>query len=131
MLVILRRFIILLNIIAAISCVALAAKFIAFPVYAEKVYAQEYKYLMRECDTSMRNHLIAKNMLKFDPNEENINTLSASELELMICHKYDLLRKKLITMGLTPNDLSRIGLEVIESKIHDLDVLVEIHEFKY
>ena len=41
------------------------------------------------------------------------------------------LRKKMIGMGLSPNDLAMLGLEAIESKAADIDRLVEIHEFKY
>ena len=42
-----------------------------------------------------------------------------------------MLRKKMLSFGLSPNDLARLGLEAIEEKEVDLENLVKTHEFKY
>ena len=60
-----------------------------------------------------------------------LENLDQTELALIDCHEYDLLRKKLIAFGLTPNDLSYMGLKAIEENKIDLKKLVEIHEILY
>jgi hypothetical protein len=41
------------------------------------------------------------------------------------------MRKKLISWGLTENDLAQIGLEAIEEKANDVRTFVKTHEIKY
>jgi hypothetical protein len=120
-----------LNVVACISCVALAFHFIVMPKGARLIYAEEYKEKMFVCDSAMRNHLIAKNRVKFEKTRQSLQQLEMSEVSLVHCHDYDVLRKKMIGMGLSSNDLALLGLEAIESKAVDIKRLVEIHEFKY
>lgn len=127
----LKIFLIFLNITACFSCVALALYFIVVPRGAKLIYAEEYKEKMFVCDSAMRNHLIAKNRVKFQKTQEALRKLEISEVSLVHCHDYDMLRKKMISMGLTSNDLAMLGLEAIEAKAADIKKLVEIHEFKY
>jgi hypothetical protein len=125
------RALVYLNILATISCIALAVKFLAIPSLAKVMYQEEYKSLMYNCDNAMRNHMIAKNRVIFTKTKSSIIQLKSAEMGLLECHEYDKLRKLMISKGLNHNDLSMIGLEAIEEKTEDLMKYVEIHEFKY
>ena len=90
------KFLIAINLLAAVSSVALAAKFVFAPWIATEFYAEEYKTLMFSCDNAMREHLIAKNAVVAKTDESSVAILRASELGLTSCHDYDGLRKKML-----------------------------------
>ncbi len=95
------------------------------------LYQNQYSNLVYKCDNSMRDHFIAKAEVLKEITEDTLENLDQAELSLIDCHEYDLLRKKLITYGLTSNDLSYMGLKAIEKNKIDLKKLVEIHEILY
>ena len=95
------------------------------------LYQSEYGRLVYICDDAMRSHYIAKNKVLETPSEPNLAELEIAELALLDCQKYDVLRKKLLTYGLTEHDLSLISLRYIEEKSSDLMDVIEIHEINY
>ena len=127
----LSNLLVLINIFGAVSCIALGIKFVFMPWFAEMYMSSEYKEKMYACDAAMRTHLIAKNRVSFEKSLKSLKKLEAAEVGLIQCHDYDKLRKEMISLGLSQNDLARIGLEAIEAKAVDIENLVEIHEFKY
>jgi hypothetical protein len=126
-----KKFHLYINYISAICCIAIAVKFIFMPILVVPIYSNEYKYLMFQCDNVMRDHLIAKNRVFYDKSENSINLLKLSEVGLISCHKYDVLRKKMKSWGITDYQLSSIGLEAIEENSKDIIKYVDTHEFKY
>lgn len=120
-----------LNILALAIIFAYAIKELAIPAIAEKIYREDYKELVFKCDSVMRDHFIAKSQVVISPSEQAIKNLHAAEVGLLACHDYDALRKKLISLGLSENDLARIGLEAIEERAKDVRSLVETHEIRY
>ena len=126
-----NKVLITLNVIASISCIGLATKFIALPFIGTQIYKEDYKALVFECDNVMQNHLIAKNKVNVDKSDESVKQLHAAEIGLLTCNDYDSMRKKLISWGLTENDLAQIGLEAIEEKAKDVRTFVKTHEIKY
>ena len=126
-----KKFHLYINYISAICCIAIAVKFILMPILVVPFYSNEYKYLMFQCDNVMRDHLIAKNRVFYDKSENSINLLKLSEVGLISCHKYDVLRKKMKSWGITDYQLSSIGLEAIEENSKDIIKYVDTHEFKY
>ena len=97
----------------------------------KKYYQTEYSEHVYECDNAMRNHFIAKVSLESNSNEQNIKKLQASELGLVYCHEYDKFRKHLISLGLSDNDLSEMGLLAIEGSRTELNQIVKEHEIRY
>jgi hypothetical protein len=79
----------------------------------------------------MRNHFIAKSQVADVVDEQTVENLAEAEIALVDCHDYDVFRKRLISYGLTENDLSIMGLNVIEEKGGDIRKLVRIHEIRY
>ncbi len=53
-------FLVILNILAALSVIAVAAKTVVIPMVAKHVYRDRYKSLVFQCDEVMRAHFIAK-----------------------------------------------------------------------
>ena len=126
-----KKPLIILNIIASICCIALAAKYIAVPFFAEIIYKDDYKNLVFACDNVMRDHLIAKNRVNVEKSEDSIKQLHSAEVGLLTCDDYDKLRKKMMIMGLNEENLALIGIEAIEEKSNDVRNFVKIHEIKY
>ena len=123
--------VVFINILAAISCIAIGFKFVFMPYFAKIIYADEYKSLMFQCDNVMRDHMIAKNRVLHDKNNESIKDLESAEMGLISCHNYDKIRKVMLQYGISSEELAYIGLEAIEENSDDLIKFVEIHEFKY
>jgi len=121
----------ILNVVALAIVFIYATKDFVVPKLAEQYYKSEYKVLMFQCDSVMRDHFIAKNQVSLSPSDDAIKILHAAEVGLLTCHDYDALRKRLISYGLSENDLSRIGLEAIEERAKDVRSFVKIHEIRY
>lgn len=120
-----------LNVVALAVIFFYAAKDLAMPFAAEALYRDRYKELVFQCDNVMRDHFIAKNQVLTAPSPEAFNQLRAAEVGLLTCHDYDVLRKKLIALGLSENRLAQIGLEAIEERAKDVRTFVETHEIRY
>jgi hypothetical protein len=101
------------------------------PIYVKNTWEGEYKELMYGCDHAMKEHYIAKKAIEATPNDQTIKNLHATELSLMSCHDYDKLRKKMMSAGISAEELSMIGLETMEEKSYDLKHFVEIHEIRF
>ncbi len=127
----LAAFLVVLNILAAISLIGIAAKYVAVPMIAKQAYKERYKELMFQCDEVMRSHFIAKNKVLTAPSEDSIRELRAAEVSLLSCHDYDKLRKRLQTLGLSDAELASLGIEAIEEKAKDVRHFVETHEIRY
>lgn len=100
-------------------------------MYVKNTRAEDYKELMYGCDHAMKEHYIAKKAIEATPNGQTIKNLQASELSLMTCHDYDKLRKEMISSGVSPEELSMIGLETMEEKSYDLEHFIKIHEIRF
>lgn len=126
-----RKTLLVLNILAVISCLGIGVKLLLLPQIAKAIFKDEYQVLMFKCDNVMRDHLIAKNRVMYEKTDMSLKQLKVAEMSLISCHNYDKLRKKMKIWGVTDSELSYIGLEAIEKNTKDLMKYVEIHEIKY
>ena len=129
--VIRSRALLILNIAAVLIIVALGFRQFALPPIAKAIYRTQYQELMFKCDNVMREHLIAKNRMLSEASDDSVKTLNSAEIGLIECHDYDVMRKHLISLGLTDNDLSVMGLQAIEERGADVKTFVETHQIKY
>lgn len=125
------KVLLVLNLMAVTIICFYAVKEWAIPLGAEALYRDQYKELIFQCDNVMRDHFIMKNQVLVAPSSEAIARLRAAEVGLLTCHDYDVLRKKLIMLGLSENRLAQIGLEAIEERAKDVRTFVETHEIRY
>lgn len=119
------------NVLAILLVVAYGVVEYGGSYAAKQIWREDYKSLMFKCDQVMRDHYIAKQAIKLSPNEETIANLKAAEVGLLDCHEYDKLRKRMLSWGVSDNELSAIGLEALESESYELRRFVEIHEIRY
>lgn len=101
------------------------------PAVAARAWRAEYKDLMFKCDQVMREHFIAKRDVEVNPSDQSVKNMEATEVGLLDCHGYDKMRKRMLAWGLTPDQLSAIGLEAIEEKKYELRDFVNTHEIRY
>lgn len=126
-----NRALLAVNLLATFSCILLSFKYVVMPYYAEVRYKNEFKEYVFQCDNSMRDHMIAKNKFLLQPDKGNEQILNSAEVGLIVCHEYDMLRKRMLNLGLTNDNLAQYGLEAIEQGAADVREIVRIHEFRY
>lgn len=119
------------NILAVVLVIGYGAVEYGGRAVASRIWRADYKDLMFKCDQVMREHFIAKRQVETDPSTHNVRNLEAAEVGLLDCHEYDRLRKRMLTWGVTPDQLSAIGLEALEEKKYELRDFVNIHEIRY
>jgi hypothetical protein len=125
------RVLLILNLAAITIILALGFRQFAQPPLVKAIYGKQYQELMFKCDNVMREHLIAKNRMLSEASDDAVKVLKSAEIGLIECHDYDVMRKRLISLGLTENDLALLGLKAIEERGGDVETFVKIHEFKY
>jgi len=126
-----RNILPVLNCFALLIVFALGFKQFALPYIAASTYRAKYEDLAFRCNNVMREHFIAKNKMLSEPSDDAIKELHASEVGLIECQDYDDLRKKLISLGVSENELARMGLETMEQRATDVRAFVEVHQIKY
>jgi hypothetical protein len=120
--------------VAAAFALGITAGIFAQPVYRlalSALYQERYGTLVFKCDQAMREHFIAKARLEDVPDAERAALVLQSEVALLDCHDYDVLRKRLLQLGITEIDLAAMGLAAIETRGSDIRETVRIHEIRY
>lgn len=125
------RTLLVLNVVALLIIFALGFRQFVLPPVVKAIYRKQYEEAMFKCDNVMREHLIAKNRMLKEASDDAVRSLDAAEIGLIECQDYDVMRKRLISLGLTENDLSLMGLEAIEARGADVETFVRIHQIKY
>jgi hypothetical protein len=126
-----KQVLVVLNVVAALSVIALAAKLVFAPLIVVGYWGDRYKELVFQCDNVMRDHLIAKNRVAHDASDMAVQQLRAAEVGLLSCHDYDRLRKRMLIWGVSEAKLADLGLEVIEASARDVREFVRTHEIRY
>ncbi|MEO8488581.1 TIGR03982 family His-Xaa-Ser system protein [Pseudomonas sp.] len=95
------------------------------PLVAEYIHGDEYKRLALECDLAMHEEAALRELTGNDPQTERLR-LSA-DVGMIVCHDYDMLRKKLLIQGLSEDRLAMLGLEVLEVEQITVQQMVDAH----
>lgn len=97
----------------------------ARPWAAELLFEDEYKRLTYECDNAMHDEVsIRSNPIK---SEADDRLQKSAEVGLLVCHDYDKLRKKLLILGVSEDQLALYGLETLENQLIPTSRMVEPH----
>ncbi len=94
------------------------------PWIAESYYRAEYQRLTFACDMAMHEEAALRQQA--DSTNHQALHLSA-DVDMMICHDYDLLRKKLLGHGVSENHLAMLGLAVLEVEQVTVRQMVDAH----
>lgn len=101
----------------------LIGKFIVLPKIAYELYKEEYMDLVLNCAFAMDSNWYIEQ-------QNNLELKTASNIELIICHEYDLARKQMLIYGVSKEELAYLGLKALEIDQIPIDKLVEQHKFK-
>ncbi len=95
------------------------------PLIAEYSHSGEYKRLALECDLAMHEEAALRELIENDQQTERLR-LSA-DVGMIVCHDYDILRKKLLIQGVSEDRLAMLGLEVLEVEQITVQQMVDAH----
>ncbi|MGY8914666.1 MAG: TIGR03982 family His-Xaa-Ser system protein [Flavobacteriales bacterium] len=115
------------QLIIAICLLIITIQMYAVPTYAKWKYGGYYKKLTSDCDMAMHNEAALRENTDF---ENHPNLYITSEIEMLVCHEYDLLRKKMLSMGIDENYLSLLNLESLENQKIPLKLMIEPHKME-
>jgi hypothetical protein len=112
--------------VVASGAVVLALGWVfARPMIGEKLYKERYKQLAYQCDNAMHDEAAIRS---YGGEGEKANELVVSaDVQLMVCHEYDKLRKRMLIMGVTDDQLALFALESIEIEQVPLERMAEPH----
>lgn len=108
--------------IVLLSCVLLF-KFALLPLYAYLAYKEEYLKLSGECANAMDEAWFIE-----QTSDESLK--KSAQINLLVCHKYDKTRKKMLMLGLSEHTLSYLGLISLEINQRTFDDFTKQHYFR-
>jgi hypothetical protein len=98
------------------------------PFIADHYYRGEYRKLAAECDLAMHDEAALRpgtaGVVK-DP----ALAMSAA-IGLTVCHEYDKLRKRMLILGVSEEQLALHGLEALEIEQIPVDRMVQPHRME-
>lgn len=96
------------------------------PILGKAFYADEYAALAQQCDNAMHDHAAIRS---YSPDRDVKEALLLSaEVQLLVCHEYDKLRKRMLLLGVSEDQLALYGLERMENEAIPVRKMVEPHE---
>lgn len=101
------------GVIAACLSVIVAMEYVR-PLVADLYYRDRYRELTLECDQAMHEEAALRQGTTRAQKDPKL-TLSA-QVGLMACHEYDKLRKRMLILGVSEEQLALHGLEALESE---------------
>lgn len=110
------------RVLVSAFCLFWLIKNIALPLSGVIFYTVDYKNLSSSCGSAM-------NEAWFSEQSNNEELMKSSQIELLSCHNYDLVRKKMLFLGVPESYLSYIGLKSLELDQDSVEKLVEHHRF--
>ena len=97
-----------------------------WPLLYFAAHKEQFAELMVECDSAM--HVEADAAAAARSKEAgNDSALIAAEVQLTVCHEYDILRKKMLINGVKEDSLSLLGLRTMERRGVPLKDMIAPH----
>lgn len=110
--------------IAAALVIFLAMEYLR-PFAADLYYQDDYRRLVVQCDQAMHDEA-ALRAGTIAAAKHPLLPLSA-DIDLAVCHQYDKLRKRLLVLGVSEDQLALRGLEALEIEQIPVSRMVEPH----
>jgi len=96
------------------------------PLVADLYYRDRYRALASECDHAM--HEEAALRAGSVGAQKHPSLVLSAQVGLMVCHEYDKLRKRMLILGVSEEQLALHGLQALESEQIPVSRLVEPHQ---
>jgi hypothetical protein len=95
------------------------------PLVVDRLYSDEYKWLAIQCDNAMHDEVSIRFSNRALEKQELL--IKSADVELLVCHEYDKLRKKMLSLGVGEEQLALHGLEALEIESIPVSRMVEPH----
>lgn len=95
------------------------------PFVADFLYRDQYRRFVVQCDQAMHDEVALRRGTPLATKEPKL-ALSA-DIDLAVCHEYDKLRKRLLSFGVTEEQLALRGLEALEIEQIPVTRMVDPH----
>jgi len=105
----------------SIFCAIWVIKNILLPVAASVIYSSEYAHFTKECAEAMDS---AWHLDKIDTQARK-----SASVQLLACHEYDKIRKKMLILGLPEDYLSYLQLRSLGIHQRTLESIADQHRF--
>ena len=118
-----------LHVLIATCVVIIVADKYVWPWAMWRIYADEYRRLVVDCDQAMHDEVVLRDTTQLaGTSAEAARLLNISgAVSLTICHDYDKLRKQLLIAGVSEHRLALLGLEGLEVERIPVSRMVEPH----
>lgn len=115
--------------VTAASLAAIVAITYVWPWAMWRMYAEEYRRLVVDCDQAMHDEVVLRDASQIQgASDEAAKLLNISgAVSLTVCHEYDKLRKQLLIAGVSEHRLALLGLEGLEVEKIPVSRMVEPH----
>lgn len=114
------------------SCVTIAVCLVVIvimeyirPFIADRYYRDEYRKLAADCDLAMHDEAALRKGTVGSAKDPALEISAA--VGLLVCHEYDKLRKRMLILGVSQEQLALHGLEALEFEQISVDRMVEPH----
>lgn len=115
----------LLQFTLLLFCTLWISKEIALPLAAAAAFSQKYMSLVNRCDLAMDADWYERQA----PAERKHT--DSNVVRMLDCHDYDLLRKKMLTLGLPESYLAWLELRSLDIHQRSPTELISQHRFEY
>jgi 3',5'-cyclic AMP phosphodiesterase CpdA len=115
-------------VIIAVSLSVIVTVEYVVPVSADWYFQDEYRKLAAECDQAMHDEVALR---PGTAGAAKHPTLSLSaDVELVVCHDYDKLRKRMLAFGVSEQTLALHGVEAIENERIPVSRMADPHRME-
>jgi hypothetical protein len=112
-------------VVVAIGLMTIVINEYAKPWIAGELYREDYKRLALECDRVMHDEVVLRDRV-LDEEKKKLMMVSA-DVGLLACHEYDKLRKRMLIMGMTDEQLALLGLEALDIEMIPVSKMADPH----
>jgi His-Xaa-Ser system protein (TIGR03982 family) len=109
--------------LVVVFCIAWLAKYVIVPAGALAYFYDDYFHLSSECANAMDESWFAEQ-------RDNDMLDKTAQVHLLNCHEYDKTRKIMLSLGISEDFLSYIGLQALEVHQKSAEELVRQHRFR-
>jgi hypothetical protein len=112
----------------AVCLLVIVAMEYVVPTLAVRYFETEYRALAVECDQAMHDEAA----LRPSPGSSAANSLLvlSADVQLLSCHEYDKLRKRLSVLGVSEDRIALLNLEAVEVEQIPVSRMVEPHRME-
>jgi hypothetical protein len=96
-------------------------------IYAA-IHENEYRDLAVQCEITMHDWMVIEQKVKETPDQQLQNRLAEAERAMSVCHKHDVIRKKLLMNGVDEDRIRLIELEALADESVPFEAFIRPHK---